>query len=119
MDHHSKYQFGAEELVPKACSPYPYQDSLVDEEVVLFKDDNICNTLRRLVSNGMFDIVHSWTSVGSNDDANRFGPFVLSGMSKDNSGGSNNFRLYVQNLHVIQELMKTTSKLQEFLPCSD
>ncbi|KDO80387.1 hypothetical protein CISIN_1g047274mg, partial [Citrus sinensis] len=85
LDHHSKYQFGAEELVPKACSPYPYQDSLVDEEVFWFKDDNICNTLRRLVSNGMFDIVHSWTSVGSNDDANRFGPFVLSGMSKDNS----------------------------------
>ncbi|ESR64271.1 hypothetical protein CICLE_v10010489mg, partial [Citrus x clementina] len=106
---HSKYQFGAEELLSKACSPYPYQDSLVDEEVILFKDDNICDTLHRYVSRGMFDIMPSWKSVGSNDDANKLGPFILNGTAKDMDSGSNYFRLNVQNLRCSQGIDENNS----------
>lgn len=105
---HSKHQFGAEELLSKACSPYPYQDSLLDEEVILFKDDNICDNFHRFVSRGMFNIVPSWKSVGSNDDANKLGPFILNG-TVDMDARSNYFRLNVQNLHFSQGIDENNS----------
>ncbi|KAJ4708356.1 DUF2921 family protein [Melia azedarach] len=118
LGRHSKYQFGAEELLSKACSPCTYQDSLVDEDMVLFKDDKFCDTLQPFLLNGMLDILPSWKSVGSNDDANKLGPFVLSKKGKTLDEGSNNFRLIFQNVHcdpVIDESNKNAARVFAFL----
>lgn len=74
----------------------------------MFKDDSICDTLHRFVSRGMFNIVPSWKSVGSNDDANKLGPFILNGTA-DMDAGSNYFRLTVQNLHCSQGIDENNS----------
>ncbi|KAF5935075.1 hypothetical protein HYC85_026204 [Camellia sinensis] len=69
-----KYQFGSEELLSKASSPYPYQDNLVDEEVEM-KDG------------------------GANDQHHKLGPFVLGGRKTEATDGDlDNFRLMVQDL---------------------
>ncbi|KAL9443456.1 hypothetical protein AB3S75_016755 [Citrus x aurantiifolia] len=57
----------------------------------------------------MFDIIPSWKSVGSNDDANTLGPFILNGTAKDMDAGSNYFRLNVQNLHCSQGIDENNS----------
>ncbi|KAL7168265.1 hypothetical protein ACSBR2_038659 [Camellia fascicularis] len=73
-----KYQFGSEELLSKACSSYPCQDDLVDEEVEMFKGEEFCEILLDFAENQIFYFVPRRKDGGANDQHHKLGPFFIS-----------------------------------------
>lgn len=96
----SVYHFGSEELVSKACSPFPYQDTFVNDKIEMFKGDEYCETLRKHIWNEAFEFVSTGTSI----EQNRLGPFLLDreleAAARDNL---NQLRLMIQELVCVPE----------------
>lgn len=73
----TKYQFGSEELLSRACSPYPYQDSFLNDDIEMYKGDDYCEKLREDVWNEVFEFVSTRENAGKEVEKNKLGPFLL------------------------------------------
>lgn len=70
LGSNSVFKINSEEILAKACSPYPYEDDLVEEEVKLFKGYDsyeYCEKLLEFVQNETFYFVPNCKSIGSKD----------------------------------------------------
>ncbi|KAA8523064.1 hypothetical protein F0562_009487 [Nyssa sinensis] len=85
LGHYSEYQFGSEELLSKACNPYPYKDNMLDEEIKMFIGDGLCEKLQDLQLNDVFNFV---------PNCGKLGPFVLD----RNFDDLDNYRLILKDL---------------------
>ncbi|XP_059638055.1 uncharacterized protein LOC132279984 [Cornus florida] len=96
---YSNYQFGAVNLLSKACSPYPHQDNLVMEDVKMFTGDGLCEKLMDVELNDIFNIMPNLECIGWKDCHGKLGPFVLDRKIEASDEDFNQFKLIIQNLH--------------------
>lgn len=81
LGYDSNYQFVSDQLVSKACNPYPYQDETVDNGVQIFKGSQFCKVVRSFASES-FDIAMDSKCNGTRKPSNHFGPFVTDGTNE-------------------------------------
>ncbi|KAL3532399.1 hypothetical protein ACH5RR_005920 [Cinchona calisaya] len=99
LGSNSKYHFGSKELLSKACSPYPYPDSLVNGDIEMFKGDGFCEDLRQFVWNEVFEFVSTGKNVSEIDNEKRkIGPFLLDREIEATYNSSDKWRLMIQEL---------------------
>ncbi|XP_022728825.1 uncharacterized protein LOC111284424 [Durio zibethinus] len=97
LGEHSKYQFGAEELL-KACSPYPYQGNMVDKDIQMFAGNDFCDMLQNFVINHIFDFVPNSESFNADNNGSHLGPLLLGKEIKSTIGCFDNFKLVIQQM---------------------
>lgn len=98
LGRNSKYEFGSEEIVAKACSPSLYHDDLVNQEVKMFKGDAYCEKLRDLVGYKAFKFVPNWQYVGSKNYYRKIGTFLLGGQMAENDSFFKKYRLILREV---------------------
>lgn len=76
---YSNYKFGAEdEIVNKACDPYPYKDGILGKNggKGLYKGENFCSILDRFTAEDVLAVVPNWRCNATDGAAcRRLGPF--------------------------------------------
>ncbi|XP_021298677.1 uncharacterized protein LOC110427465 isoform X1 [Herrania umbratica] len=94
----TKYEFGSEKIVSKACDPYPYQDSLMNAGIEIYKGDKFCTILEQVTNSGAFTIVPNWKCNGTDDYCCKMGPFVSDKEIKATNGSFKDVILYMQDV---------------------
>ncbi|KAI4338184.1 hypothetical protein L6164_016528 [Bauhinia variegata] len=110
LDGHNKYHFGAEGLLQKACHPYPYEDSLVDQEIVMNREDQFCENIQPFLFDGLFSFSPKWEIFSKSDGSDKLGPFILPGGMKASTEYFNNFRLLIQDFRCEQSSDEINAK---------
>ncbi|KAK1305950.1 hypothetical protein QJS10_CPA10g00466 [Acorus calamus] len=72
----TEYQFESEEIISKACNPYPYQDQLLDETIDVYKGSKFCAMLK-VTSRHIFDVMPNGSCNSTREYCNKLGPFEL------------------------------------------
>ncbi|KAK3160508.1 hypothetical protein QOZ80_1BG0060390 [Eleusine coracana subsp. coracana] len=84
---YSNYRFGSEEIVGKACTPYPYKDDILaanNGKGGLYRGENLCSILDRFTAEDVLAVVPNWRCNATAHDGaacKRLGPFEI-GSSK-------------------------------------
>lgn len=94
----TKYEFGSEKIVSKACDPYPYRDNLTNAGIDVYKGDNFCAILEQATNSGAFTIVPNWRCNGTDDYCSKLGPFVSDEEIKATNGSFKDVILYMQDI---------------------
>lgn len=98
LSRQNKYNFGAGEILLKACSPYPFKDKLFDEEAIDMFEDGFCNIFQSsLSSNGIFKFFPIWETFNTSSIGDKLGPFVVNNELKACAGDINDFRLLIHD----------------------
>lgn len=92
------YQFSSENLVSKACDPYPYNDSLVNGDIDTYKGLDFCDILERFTHQEALTILPNWKCNGTDDFCRRLGPFVSDKEIKATNGSFKNVKLVLQDV---------------------
>lgn len=88
-------------VMAKACSPYPYQDELVDEGVNMFKGQDsyeYCEKLLEFLQDETFSFVPNWKYIGSKDYYSELGLFFLGKDKEANYSVFEKLKLIVESL---------------------
>ncbi|XP_059303328.1 uncharacterized protein LOC132055491 [Lycium ferocissimum] len=93
----SKYEFGSEKFVSKACDPYPYKDSL-STEINTYRGLDFCNILQRFTHQEALTVVPNWKCNGTDDFCSQLGPFKSDKEIKATEGGFNDVKLVLQDV---------------------
>ncbi|KAE8705117.1 hypothetical protein F3Y22_tig00110430pilonHSYRG00287 [Hibiscus syriacus] len=72
----TKYEFGSNEIVSKACDPYPYRDNVMNSGIDVYKLDSFCAILEQVTNSGAFTVARNWKCNGTDDYCSKLGPFV-------------------------------------------
>ncbi|KAF3673899.1 putative katanin p60 ATPase-containing subunit A1-like [Capsicum annuum] len=88
----SKYEFGSEKFVSKACDPYPYKDSL-STDINTYRGPNFCYILQRFTLQEAFTVVPNWKCNGTDDFCSQLGPFSSDKDIKATDGGFKDVKL--------------------------
>lgn len=96
---YSNYQFGAaDDLVSKACTPYPYQDQiLASDKLKIYRHRGFCRLLDRFAS-GDFVVVPNWKCSSTDQYCHKLGPFYSNQEVNETDGGFQNVRLLMQDV---------------------
>ncbi|XVF24876.1 hypothetical protein REPUB_Repub13aG0165100 [Reevesia pubescens] len=94
----TKYEFGSEKIVSKACDPYPYQDNLMNAGIDVYKGDSFCAILEQVTNSGAFTVVPNWKCNGTDDYCSKLGPFVSDKEIKATNGSFKDVILYMQDV---------------------
>ncbi|GJN05647.1 hypothetical protein PR202_ga23296 [Eleusine coracana subsp. coracana] len=82
---YSNYRFGSEEIVGKACTPYPYKDDILaaNNGEGVYRGENLCSILDRFTAEDVLAVVPNWRCNATTDESacRRLGPFEI-GSSK-------------------------------------
>ncbi|KAJ0985637.1 hypothetical protein J5N97_003993 [Dioscorea zingiberensis] len=111
---YSYYQYGSEELVSKACSPYPYPDDSVRNWFDIYKGGGLCELLDRFINGQNFNIVPNWNCNSTDEYCRKLGPFATEKEIKATDGGFNNVRLVMQDVRCeprMERHNKTSAKV--------
>ncbi|KAJ9190096.1 hypothetical protein P3X46_001328 [Hevea brasiliensis] len=96
----SNYEFGSEKFVSKACEPYPYEDSVANGGIDIYKGTGFCEILGQITGEGAgpFTIVPHWRCNGTDDFCSKLGPFVSDKEIKATDGSFKGVELSMQNV---------------------
>ncbi|KAF2297591.1 hypothetical protein GH714_000087 [Hevea brasiliensis] len=96
----SNYEFGSENFVSKACEPYPYEDSVANGGIDIYKGTGFCEILGQITGEGAgpFTIVPHWRCNGTDDFCSKLGPFVSDKEIKATDGSFKGVELSMQNV---------------------
>ncbi|XVF26671.1 hypothetical protein REPUB_Repub14bG0037800 [Reevesia pubescens] len=94
----TKYEFGSEKIVSKACDPYPYRDNLMNAGITAYKGDSFCAILEQVTNSGSFTVVPNWKCNGTDDYCNKLGPFVSDKEIIATNGSFKDVILYMQDV---------------------
>ncbi|KAH6758774.1 PII protein [Perilla frutescens var. frutescens] len=94
----ANYQFDSENLVSKACDPYPYKDSFVNGDIDIYKGLDFCDILERFTHQEALAILPNWKCNGTDDFCSRLGPFVSDKEIKATDGSFKNVKLVLQDV---------------------
>ncbi|XVE88991.1 hypothetical protein DITRI_Ditri19aG0114300 [Diplodiscus trichospermus] len=94
----TKYEFGSEKIVSKACDPYPYRDNLMNAGIDVYKGDSFCAILEQVTNSGDFTVVPNWKCNGTDDYCSKLGPFVSDKEIKATNGSFKDVILYMQDV---------------------
>ncbi|XP_008792134.2 uncharacterized protein LOC103708819 [Phoenix dactylifera] len=95
---YSNYQFGSEELVSKACSPYPYQDDVVGGRFEVYKGTGFCGVLDQFITGEVLDVVPNWNCNSTDEYCSKLGPFASEREIKATDGGFANVGIMMQDI---------------------
>ncbi|KAG8379881.1 hypothetical protein BUALT_Bualt07G0135400 [Buddleja alternifolia] len=102
----SNYEFTSEDVVLKACDPYPYKDTFIDGEIELYKENDFCVILERFTHQEALTVLPNWKCNGTDEFCSRLGPFVSDNEINATDGSFKNVKIVLQDVHC----EKTTSK---------
>ena len=100
------YKFGSEKIVSKACDPYPYQDSLMDGGINIYKGFFFCEILEEVTRDQAFTVVPNWRCNSTDAFCSKLGPFVSDKEIKATDGGFKGVKLYMQNVKCEQKVSR-------------
>ncbi|KAF9617014.1 hypothetical protein IFM89_033084 [Coptis chinensis] len=92
------YEFGSEELVSKACEPYPYRDEVIDAGIDIYTGSDYCGILERFTSGEGLKVVANWKCNATDEYCSKLGPFVSGKEIKATDGGFDNVKLIMQDV---------------------
>lgn len=93
------YEFSSEKVVAKACDPYPYKDSFMNNGIEIYKDTEFCAIIQKFSQGEAFTIVPNWRCNGTDEYCSKLGPFVTDKEIKATDGGFQEVKLFMQNVH--------------------
>ncbi|KAK9266293.1 hypothetical protein L1049_001815 [Liquidambar formosana] len=98
----AKYEFVSEKLVSKACDPYPYKDSFMNNGIDIYNGSDFCVILKQYTKREAFTIVPNWRCNGTDEYCSKLGPFVSDQEIKATDGGFKDVKLFMQNVRCEQ-----------------
>ncbi|KAL0415302.1 UNVERIFIED_CONTAM: hypothetical protein Slati_3362100 [Sesamum latifolium] len=94
----ANYQFTSENLVSRACDPYPYKDSLLNGEIDIYKGLDFCVILERFTHQEALTILPNWKCNGTDEFCSKLGPFVSDKEINATDGSFRNVKLVLQDV---------------------
>lgn len=95
----ARYDFVSDDLVSKACDPYPYKNDNFSTSVDVYKGKGLCDLLERVTNRAPLTVVPNWKCNGTDDYCSKLGPFATDGDIKSTDGSFKDVKLYMQNVH--------------------
>ncbi|XP_020227447.1 uncharacterized protein LOC109808741 [Cajanus cajan] len=105
----AKYTFGSQQIVSKACNPYPFKDNLVDDGISVYKGTRFCEILEEITREKPLTVVPNWRCNGTDDFCSKLGPFLTDKEIKSTDGGFQDVKLYVQDVICEQAASKSNT----------
>ncbi|XP_047325221.1 uncharacterized protein LOC124929011 [Impatiens glandulifera] len=103
MGASADYEFGSEELVSRACDPYPYPDSSTSDHVNVYKGRDLCSFLTSSSHEEFLSISPNWGCSGTDEFCSKLGPFSSDYGIKKTDGGFKDVKLVLQDVRCKQE----------------
>ncbi|XP_002517549.3 uncharacterized protein LOC8271362 [Ricinus communis] len=102
----ANYEFGSEKIVSKVCNPYPYNDTMFNSGIDVYKGTGFCEILGQITEEGAapFTILPNWKCNGTDDFCSKLGPFMTDNETKATDGSFKGVKLFVQNIKCEQTL---------------
>lgn len=99
LSHYLKYEFNSELLNSITCSPYVYQEELMEDGAVSgFNGMDVCYNLRS-ISHNLFSVLPHWKFKGINLYPGKLGPFQLEKEIKAANWRYDNVMLMVEHIN--------------------
>lgn len=97
---YTKYEFGSDKILSKACSPYPYRDNVVvgGNQSEIYKGMGICEILDQLVTGEVLNVVPNWNCNSTDEYCSKLGPFASEQEIRATDGGFANVGLIMQDV---------------------
>ncbi|KAJ8643258.1 hypothetical protein MRB53_005006 [Persea americana] len=95
---YSNYQFGSQDLVSKACKPYPHKDDLLDSRIEVFKGFGFCEIFERFSAEEPFTVVPNWKCNSTDRYCRKMGPFAFEKEINATDGGFGDVRILIQDV---------------------
>lgn len=92
------YEFGSENVVSKACDPYPFKDTLMNGEIDIYKGLDFCVILERFTRQEALTIVPNWKCNGTDEFCSMLGPFASNKEINATDGSFKNVKLVLQDV---------------------
>lgn len=92
------YGFSSQEVVKKACTPYPYNDNLMKKEISVYRGFSFCRVLQQMTREQAFTILPNWRCNSTDDFCRKLGPFISDKEINSTDGGFKDVRLYMQDV---------------------
>ncbi|GAU13807.1 hypothetical protein TSUD_261340 [Trifolium subterraneum] len=99
----AKYTFSSQNIVSKACNPYPYKDNMTDNVISVYKGTRFCEILEEVTRDKPLSVVPNWRCNGTDDFCSKLGPFSSDEAIKSTHGGFQDVKLYMQDVICEQE----------------
>ncbi|XP_027191538.1 uncharacterized protein [Cicer arietinum] len=104
----AKYTFGSQNIVSKACDPYPYKDNMTSNVISVYKGTRFCEILEEITRDKPLSVVPNWRCNGTDDFCSKLGPFSSDDEQiKSTHGGFQDVKLYMQDVICEQEASKS------------
>lgn len=94
----ANYEFSSENLVSKACTPYPYKDNFTNTGLGLYKGADFCLILERFTGQDPLTVVPNWKCNQTNEICSKLGPFESDSRIKATNGSFKGVRLSLQDV---------------------
>ncbi|KAL1195296.1 hypothetical protein V5N11_033993 [Cardamine amara subsp. amara] len=97
-----QYDFVSNELVSKACDPYPYKNDAFTSSgssINVYKEKGFCDLLQRVTNRSPLTVVPNWKCNVTDEYCSKLGPFASDGDIKSTDGSFKDVKLYIQNVH--------------------
>ncbi|KAL3824326.1 hypothetical protein ACJIZ3_020355 [Penstemon smallii] len=92
------YEFTSENLVSKACDPYPFKDSLMYGEIDIYKGLDFCVILERFTRQEALTVLPNWKCNGTDDFCSKLGPFLFNKEINATDGSFKNVKIVLQDV---------------------
>lgn len=100
------YEFASEKVVSKACDRYPFQDSLMNGGISVYKGSHFCEILEEVTRDQAFTVVPNWRCNGTDEFCSKLGPYISDKEIKATDGGFKDVKIYIQNLKCEQKVAR-------------
>lgn len=94
----AKYEFDSGQVMSRACDPYPFQDSFINNGVDVYKGTKFCTVLHQLTIEGAFTVVPDWKCNNTDSFCSKFGPFGLDKEIEATDGSFKGVNILMQNV---------------------
>ncbi|KAG7014112.1 hypothetical protein SDJN02_24285, partial [Cucurbita argyrosperma subsp. argyrosperma] len=91
------YDFAAEKVVKKACSPYPYNDDFLKKNISTYRG-SFCRVLQEMTRGQAFTILPNWRCNSTDEFCRKLGPFLSDKEINGTDGGFKDVSLYMQDV---------------------
>ncbi|XP_022850966.1 uncharacterized protein LOC111372791 [Olea europaea var. sylvestris] len=102
------YEFGSENVVSKACDPYPFKDSSMNGEIDIYKGLDFCVILERFTRQEALTIVPNWKCNGTEEFCSKLGPFASDKEINATDGSFKNVKLVLQDVRCEKTTLQDT-----------
>ncbi|KAG7600372.1 hypothetical protein ISN44_As06g044820 [Arabidopsis suecica] len=107
-----RYDFVSNDLVSKACDPYPYKNDTFTSSgsgINVYKGKGFCDLLQRVTNRSPLTVVPNWKCNGTDEYCSKLGPFASDGDIKLTDGSFKDVKLYMQNVHCEETAARSQS----------